>query len=390
MIWRYQHTTLLICTFAFFATMMARLVISPVVPDIVTGFDVSNAAVGLALSMMWGAYALTQFPSGILADRFGERAIILTALGGTGVASVLVTIAPSYLLFTIAVVLLGAVAGLHYSVATSLLARTFDETGRAIGIHVAGGPVAGLAAPIVATTIAASYGWRAAVLIGAVFALPTFFIFARFIRWIAPSHPDQTLRERLKLGPLVSLLLRPEIAYTTVLSLFGAFTWQATASFLPAFLQQMKGFTPATAGLLFSIYFLVHGASQPVIGSLSDRYSRDALVAVVFAFGVLGYGLLLAAQTIEIAVAAIIVVGMAMSWGAPLQSRFMNVLSDSEQGAGFALVRTVYMTLGASGSLVTGLIADLFDWATAFGFLAAFMSVGLMIITLNSALGFEY
>jgi len=61
--------------------MAARLVISPVVPAISNAFGVSNAAIGLALTGMWLAYAAAQFPSGLLADRYGERSIILVSVG---------------------------------------------------------------------------------------------------------------------------------------------------------------------------------------------------------------------------------------------------------------------------------------------------------------------
>ena len=70
--WEYRNTVLVLCTLAFFATMVARLVISPVVPDIETEFGTSSGMIGLALSGMWAAYALSQFPSGVLADRYGE------------------------------------------------------------------------------------------------------------------------------------------------------------------------------------------------------------------------------------------------------------------------------------------------------------------------------
>ncbi|MUW15972.1 MFS transporter, partial [Halorubrum sp. CBA1125] len=83
--WRYEHTALALCTLAFTATMIARLVISPLVPEITVQFGVTNATVGLALSGMWLAYALAQFPSGVLGDRYGERAVILTAVGATAV-----------------------------------------------------------------------------------------------------------------------------------------------------------------------------------------------------------------------------------------------------------------------------------------------------------------
>ncbi|PSQ66484.1 MAG: MFS transporter, partial [Bacteroidetes bacterium QH_1_61_8] len=139
-LWSRQGAVLGTCTLAFFATMAARLVISPVVPSISDAFSVSNGAIGLALTSMWLGYALSQFPSGLLADRYGERRIILVAVGGTAVASTLLAFAPSYLVFLVGATVLGTVAGLHYSVATSLLTRSIDRIGTAIGIHTAGAP----------------------------------------------------------------------------------------------------------------------------------------------------------------------------------------------------------------------------------------------------------
>jgi len=78
---------------------------------------------------MWTAYFCSQFPSGVLGDRFGERRVILVAVGGTAVASAFLAIAPLFPVFVVGTIALGAVAGLHYSVATSLLTRTYDEIG---------------------------------------------------------------------------------------------------------------------------------------------------------------------------------------------------------------------------------------------------------------------
>ena len=129
----YRYVVLMLCTLAFAATMVARLAISPVVPDVTSAFSVSRGAVGLALTGMWAAYALAQFPSGVLADRFGERRVILAAVGTTGAASVLLALAPTFAVFALTVVGLGVGAGLHYSVATTFIARQFDDVGRAIG-----------------------------------------------------------------------------------------------------------------------------------------------------------------------------------------------------------------------------------------------------------------
>ncbi|MFB1062760.1 MFS transporter [Natrinema sp. H-ect4] len=381
--WRYQQTALLLCTFAFMATMAARLAISPLVPAITDDFAVSNAALGTALSLMWATYALTQFPSGIFGDRFGERRVILVALGLTAIASLLLAVSPSYEFFVLFTIVLGVGAGLHYTVATTYLTKQFANTGRAIGLHIAGGPVAGLVAPIAATLIAVRYGWRAGVLLGFFVAAPIFVLFAWRIRPTEPDRPEQPMRERAELGAMVELLSRPSIAYTTLLSFLCAFVWQATASFLPTFFAEGQGLSPAIASALFSLYFVVHGLTQPLMGGLSDRIGRDSAAIVTMSAGIVGYGLLVVAGSLPQFVAGVLFIGLAMSWGAPIQSRFMDLLGASERGTGFGLVRTAYMTTGATGSVVVGILADLYGWDVSFTLLAGIMILGLGILVAN-------
>lgn len=388
--WRYRHTVLTLCTLAFFGTMVARLVISPVVPGITEEFDVNNGMVGLALSGMWAGYALTQFPSGLLGDRFGYRTIILMAIGGTALASAGLVLAPTYPAFLVLTIVLGVATGLHYSPASTFLTREFDKTGRAIGVHVTGGPIAGLLAPIAAAFVGAHYGWRAAIALGAVVAVPVFVLFLFVVRPTAPGHPDRAIRDRFELATLATLLSRSEIVYTIGLSVIGAFSWQATASFLPAFLVAHHGFSGTDAGVLFAVYFLVQGATQPFLGSASDRFSRESIVFVAWSFGLLGYATLILSHHVVAVLAGVACVGVAMGWGAPLQSRFMDVLGDDEQGMGFGLVRTIYMILGASGSVVVGATADVMGWSVSFGLLCAFLALGLVGIALNRVLGLGY
>ena len=388
--WSYRSTVLVLCTLAFFVTVAARLVISPVVPDVVATFEVSTGAVGLALSGMWAAYALSQFPSGVLGDRYGERRIVLVAIGGVALASALLATSPSYLSFLLFAVLLGTTAGLHYSAATTLLTRQFERTGRAIGIHVSGAPIAGLTAPALAAVVGAQYGWRVAVFLGTVVAVPVFVVLLVRIRPTDPRLPDRRIRDRIDLSLLLGLLSRPGVAYTTALSALGAFTWQATASFLPAFLEGSQGFPRTTAGLLFSAYFLVNGVAQPLTGSLSDRYSRDSAAALTMGAGVLGFATLVVGEGLPATVTGVCLVGVAMTWGAPLQSRFMDLLDETERGLGFGLVRTVYMTLGATGSVAVGVSADLLGWSVAFGLLAGVMGLALVAILANRLLSLGY
>ena len=381
--WRYRETVLALCTLAFFATMVARLVISPVVPDITDEFAVSNTVVGIALTGLWMTYFLSQFPSGILADRFGEKRIILVAIGGTAVTSLLIALSPIFAVFLLATLALGAVAGLHYSVATTLLTRTYDNIGSAIGVHNGGGPLAGLVAPALAAWVAVTYGWRAAVAIGVVAAVPIYLLFSWRVEPTEPRRPDQPMRDRLELGPLLEVLSRPPIAFTVCLAIACAFVWQAIASFLPTFLIAHRGHSQTLAGAVFSAYFVVQAITQVGVGAVSDRYGRDVAAAGCMVFGASGLALLVAVPGWLSLAVAILFVGTGLGWGAALLPKVMDNLSESERGAGFGLVRTVYGVLGALGSVGTGLLSDLFSWAVAFSVLAGLMALVFLALVAN-------
>jgi MFS family permease len=67
---------------------------------------------------MWAAYALFQFPGGIVADRIGERRVILAAMAGITAASLALASAPTFGVFAVAAVGLGAAAGLYFTAGT--------------------------------------------------------------------------------------------------------------------------------------------------------------------------------------------------------------------------------------------------------------------------------
>lgn len=378
--WSAERTVLAACTLAFFATMVARLVISPVVPLISDDFSVSNGEIGLALTGMWLAYALAQFPSGLLGDRYGERPVILLAVGGAVVASSLLAVAPVFPVFVASTILLGGLVGLHYSVATTLLSRSYSDVGTAIGIHSAGAPIAGLLAPVAAAYAGTVFGWRVAIALGAVVAVPTFLVFAWTVEPTPPTRPDEPIRERVALDTLFELVSRPPIAGALAVSVLFAFAWQGTASFLPTFLVEHREYSETKAGVVFSGYFVVQGVGQPGMGWLSDRIGRDSATALCALTGVAGYVLYVFGPGDASVAAATVLIGIAMSWGAAMLPKFLDHMTAEEEGLGFGLVRTAYMVLGASGSVGVGLLADHFTWTGSFLTLAGMQAVIFVVL----------
>ena len=365
--WRYRNTVLLLLMGAFFSTMVARLSISPLVPDIIATFQVSKGAVGLALTGMWAAYALMQLPGGVLADRYGERPVILAAIALTGLASALLATSPAYLAFVAFTALLGAGTGLYFPAATSLLTKLYRNTGQAIGFHISGGDSAGLVTPALAVYVGLRYGWHAGLALGAVVALPVLALAAWRIRATPPTHGGRTLREQVDLRVLARLLTNPAIAYTILLAVILAFTFQATLSFFPTFLVEYWGVSTARASLLFAGLFALWILTSPLLGRLSDVVGRDAVLALATVAMAVGIVLLLTVTAGPLALLGVAFLGGGMGWGGVIASRFMDNLSEADGSTGYGLVRLVYVLLGSLGSVVTGALADASGWPVAFG-----------------------
>ncbi|QSW98511.1 MFS transporter [Haloterrigena alkaliphila] len=388
--WQYRTTVLALCLLAFFVTYFARMAISPVIPFIVAEFDVSNTAIGFALTGMWLAYGLSQFPSGVLSDRYGEKPVILVAVGGTSIASLLLAFAPAFPVFAALAIVLGLVAGLHYAVATTLLSRTYDELGRAVGIHSIGGPLAGLIAPVASAWVGVRYGWRPALALALAVGLPVFALFAWRIRPTEPRRPAQPMRERFDLAVLFELVGRPAVAFTLGIAMLGTFVVQGLLTFLPTFFVDHLGYSATLAGTAFSAFFVVRTVGQFVLGEFSDRYGRDLAIGGSMFAGALGlFGLVIGRTDATIGV-AVLLAGFGSSFFSAIDPRFLDQFGDAERGAGFGLVRTVYTVVGSAGSVGVGLLADLFGWGTAFLVLAGLFAITFGALAVNWAFDLGY
>jgi YNFM family putative membrane transporter len=156
----------------------------------------------------------------------------------------------------------------------------------------------------------------------------------------------------------------------------GEFAALTTLSFLPTFLVEHYGLSVAAAGTLFGAYFVVVATLQPVSGWASDRLGRDAVTGALFAAGAVGYAALAVGEGVVLAVPAVALVGVAMAWGPPVQSRAVDALADAERGIGFGAVRTGYILVGALGPAVVGTLAGIAGWTVGFGLLAGVLGLG--------------
>jgi YNFM family putative membrane transporter len=378
-----RNVVLAAATAGNFGQFGARVVLSPFVLAIAVDFGVTKGGVGTGLTLMWATVALAQFPSGVLADRYGERRVMVTALGLTAVGSGLVAAAPAFPTFVLAAGALGVGAGLYFPVGTALLARRFENRGRALGIHSAGGPLAGLAVPVVATAVAARYDWRAGILTGGALAAVACCLVLVGVEPTPPTRPDASVRKRLHPRSALALLRRPAVAYTTVVATLGMYTFQAFSSFFPTFLREYHRFGESEASLVFGVAFFLVAVGLPVVGNAADRFGNDVALVVTFLGTATGFAILLLAPTRAVVYVGAAVVGLALTWGGPLQSRFMSQFPAADRASGFGVVRTVFVLLGSVSNVATGALATHVGWKAAYGVVVALLLLAAALVARN-------
>jgi MFS family permease len=384
-----RHRSLLLIAVGNFAQFGVRLLLGAVVPLILVTFDASKSSVGLALTGMWAVYALSQFPSGILADRFGERPLLIAGLGGTVLGAALVAVSPSILLFGLFTVLLGAGTGLFFSPASSLVSRLYERRGGPLGALTASGAIAGVVYPAIGSVVGARIGWRVAIGLGALLPLPILLATVGLVPVRPPLNPRRRLGAIVERKRIAGVLTRPSVAYTTVVAVMMGFTFQSITSFFPTFLVEYRGIEPGLAGIGFGIVFGLSSLAQPAAGKLSDAVSRDVAIGSSVALTATGIAVLLVvAGPVGLVVGAGLL-GVGVSWPGTIQARFMDQLNDEERGYGFGLVRTVYMFLGASGSAVVGGLADSYGWLASYGLVVGLLGTVLALLAINRLFGLD-
>jgi sugar phosphate permease len=180
--WQYRIFTLLWTGYASY--YLCRLNFSVAQPAIMESFDWSSAQVGGIPSVYATFYAIGQFVNGQLADRFGPRRMMTTALSVAVLANIGMAFADSYTMMLV----LWAINGYAQSAGWTLVVQTaanwskVDRRGAILGLISTCYAVGNVLAWLLAGFLVDSIGWRAAFAVPAVIALPVAISIGLFLR----------------------------------------------------------------------------------------------------------------------------------------------------------------------------------------------------------------
>jgi predicted MFS family arabinose efflux permease len=343
---------------AHFFSHFFQLALPPLFPLLKSVFGVPYVALGLAMSVFYGASGIGQTVSGFLVDRVGAHRVLLGGMGLFSASIVLAGLVPTYWLLLPVALLAGLGNSVFHPADYSILNASVDprRIGRGYSVHSISGNLGWAVAPPVVVGLAAHFGWRAALMTVGAAGLAAVGLLATQLRGGVGGRASGVSREAARRD--VGLLLTAPI-----LSAFAYFAFIATAligvqTFGVATLMRIYDAPLASAtGALTA--FLVGGASGILAGGLlADRTRRHDVVAVTGLLCGAALMLVLASGALAHSLLPVVLGLTGFCHGATGPSRDMLVRAATPPGASGKVFGFVYSGLDL-GSCLTPLA---FGW----------------------------
>ena len=131
-------------------------------------FPVTEAAVGIAVTIGTAFFGLGALPGGILADAYGSKRLIVLCMLGMGASFLILGFAQGLLSITIALSLWGLSASVYHPAGLSLISTGVEERGSAFAYHGMAGNVGIAMGPLLTAILLIAFDWRVVVMLLAV------------------------------------------------------------------------------------------------------------------------------------------------------------------------------------------------------------------------------
>ncbi|NHF63110.1 MFS transporter [Microcella pacifica] len=344
---------LLTLSTAIFFMVTSEFLPTGLLPQIAADLDVSEAQVGLLITIFAGTVVLTTAPLAALTRRFDRKHLLLAVLVLFAIANVGAAIAPDYALLVVARVLGGLAHGLFWAIAGAYSGHLVPrhQIARAVAVTSGGGTAAFVLGVPAGTALGTALGWRAAFGVIAAIVLVLLVLVVRFL-------PAVQHRPTLSTGEITLPARRdptfPAVLFICLLVLIVVGGQNVFYTYIAPFLIDSAGFAEASVGALLFVYGGAGAIGLVLAGFLGSRFPRGGLYGMlgVVAAAVAGVGL---SAGVPLLVIALLFVWGAAFGGIPtlLQTRLLHTASARVRDVGAALLTTAF-NVGIGGGAAIG------------------------------------
>jgi MFS family permease len=249
--------------------------------EIVASLGLGPLAAGTVIGARSFSGALANAPMGVLADRFsGHRAwFMAVALAWLGVSFFLVGLSPSFPVLVAFAAVLGIAGALWHPPAIGFLSTRFpDRRAFALAVNGVGASFGDITGPLVVGGLLLVVSWESIFRFSFLPVVAAAVVFLLIMRGTAgataPGHRSMglyfaSLRDAAKDRDLLLALIASGTRSAGQL---------VVVAFLPLYARSELGLQPGFVGVLLALLLGMSMISQPILGYLSDRTSRKAVI----------------------------------------------------------------------------------------------------------------
>jgi len=260
-------------------------------------FSVTEAAIGLVVTAGYALFGVGALPGGVLADAVGSRRVIAGCLLGMSGSFLVLSVAPSVPVITVALLLWGTAASVYHPSGLSLISTGVDERGSAFAYHGMAGNAGIALGPLATTLLLIPFDWRTVVgllalpaALGGAYALRTEFEEDAAVAADGDGRAEPVSSLAEFLAGSRALFAGAFVGVFAVVVMSGLY-YRGVLTFLPELLAEFDAFAPVSlagtdlepARYAYVGLLTVGMAGQYVGGRLTDRIRTEAGIAGAFA-----------------------------------------------------------------------------------------------------------
>ncbi|MCD2518470.1 MFS transporter [Massilia sp. G4R7] len=357
-----------------------HLILAALIPWLKPAFNLSYTELGLLMTVFFVVSGVGQALAGFVVDRFGARAVLFSGIAMLGVSALVLSQAGGYAGLAVGAFLAGVGNSVFHPADYTLLNQRVSRPRLAHGFSVHGisGNIGWAASPLFLATIAASQGWRVALLCAA--ALPVAVLLLLVLNRHA-LYPDPIVRHQAGAGGDTLGFLRLRAVWLC----FGFFLLTAVAlggiqAFSTISLESLYGISHVLATSSYTAYMLASALGMVAGGFLgAGSQHHDRIVALAFsAAALLALVLAAGAGPAWMALPLMALIGLCSGVAGP--SRDLMIRAAAPAGATGRVYGVVYSGLDsglAIGPLLFGLVMDAGHPGWVFAGVALFQALAI-------------
>jgi len=351
---KFPWVGLLALAAAVFLSVTSEMIPTGLLPDMSASLGVSEAQVGLLVTVFAFTVVVTSTPLTALTRRWPRHGMIVGVLVVLGLSNLLTAFSPDYIWVVASRIIGGVAHGMFWSIVGAYAGHLVpkEQIGRAVSITLGGGTLAFVFGVPLGTFAGHLFGWRLSFGILAGLMFVGALLVWRFLPAVERDEDAAGRRDRSIPRPkdrtIPTVIMVCLIAAVTMIGHYSFYT------FVVPFLTGPMGIAPGDVGGLLFIYGIAGAIGLVLAGSVLGPRPQFGLLLALVVTGVAVAGLAAFAGQPVLALIAFVIWGLAFGALPPLlQTRLLHTSSPAFRDTASALYTTSF-NIGIGGGALLG------------------------------------